>query len=221
MDPFIRTLFAPDRAMTRGKVRKLRILQVTTNEAMNSEVSVRENERGLERLFLVQETIAGKMNPLVLTQLLGNPGNARSLSLDACERRETADTLADIRQFGTHGKTFPLVAGLWSTNGDELLLYSVFHSRSQAMEPSMEPLHLSSEIWWTEPSSANERTQGRCVGRNVHISEILLAYPIWTSSVEGKKRELGGGVPPDTGLARIFCLEEFENGKNKLLPEFP
>ena len=135
MNHFVRTFFVPDCSMTRGEVRKFRILEVAPNKAMDREVSVRESERGLERPFLLRETMTSKVRPLVLTQLFSDPGNACLFPLDACERRKTSDALADIRQFGTDRKKLVLVGGLCLANGNELL-HSPF-----SRKPSTEPFH--------------------------------------------------------------------------------
>lgn len=67
MNHFVWTLFVPDCCMTRGKVRKCRVLEITADKAMDG------------------ETMASKMYLLILTQLPGGPGGARFSFTSHCQ----------------------------------------------------------------------------------------------------------------------------------------
>ena len=202
MNHLVQTLFVSDGRVARRQVRKFRVLQVAADETMYGEVSVVESKRGFERLFSVRETMTCKVHPLVLAQLICDLRDARIFPLDAREISETIDTLADIRQFGADGNEFTCTGCVCLTNGNEPFLYRPGGRR-------------------TGSSGTNEGGQGGSIRRDIEPGKTRLAFPIWGGSMQGQKRELGGGTPPDAGLARICCQEEIGDGGNDLVPEFP
>ena len=61
-----------------------------------------------------------KVYPFVLVELVNDPGNARFLSIYACECGEAVDTLTNIGQFLANGKEFALSSGCGLTDGDKM-----------------------------------------------------------------------------------------------------
>ena len=58
MDRLVWTLFVPDSRMTRKEIRKLGVLEIAPDDALDGKVPVVESERRLEWLFLTWETMA-------------------------------------------------------------------------------------------------------------------------------------------------------------------
>ena len=77
--------------MTARQVGELGVLQLTLDDALESQVSVIESKCRLDRLFGVLETGTCKVNPLVFLELLGDSRYGRFGPLDACERSGTID----------------------------------------------------------------------------------------------------------------------------------
>ena len=119
--------------------------------------------------------MARKVDPFVFAKLFNDPRSGRCLSIYTRERREAVDALTNVIQLRAYRKEFGLASSGGLTNGNETLL---FNCRIR-------------------PPGTNEGGEGWGVGRDVEIREILLALPIWTSSMQGQHRELGGGTPPD------------------------
>ena len=124
MDHLVRTLFVSDSRVTRREVCKFGILQIRLDDALDRETSVVESECRLEWPLPVQETMTGKVYPFVLTELVGDPGNARVPSFDAREHRETIDALTNVGQFGTDGGEFTRADNVRLTGGDEVLPFT-------------------------------------------------------------------------------------------------
>ena len=69
-------LFITNNRMTSGQVRKLGLLQIALDDAVDCEVSVVESECRFEWFFPLRKTMTGKVYPLILAQLFCDPGSA-------------------------------------------------------------------------------------------------------------------------------------------------
>ena len=175
------------------------VYQFVPDEVLHHRMSFVESECRLERSRLIWETMASKVDPFVLAKLLNNPRSARPFSLYVREYGEVTDTLTNIDQFRIHGEEF-ILASL--TNSNEM-----FSS--------------SRRIRRIGSSSTNESGQRWGVGWDVEIREInMLTLPVWTSSKWWQHSELAGGTPLDAQLKWMGCLEEINNERNDLIPEF-
>jgi hypothetical protein len=96
VDHLVRTVFISDSRMTRREIRKFGVLQITSDDPLDCKVSVVESERGLEWLFPIWETMACKMNPLVLAELFDDPRNTGFLSIYTRECGEAVDVLTNV-----------------------------------------------------------------------------------------------------------------------------
>ena len=65
MDRLIRALFVTDGRVTSGKVCEFCFLHITLGDTLDCEASIGKGECGLERLFPVWGTMAGKVHPFV------------------------------------------------------------------------------------------------------------------------------------------------------------
>jgi hypothetical protein len=201
MDHLVRTLFVSDSRVTCREIRKFWVLQIASDDALDRKVPVVQSESGIERLFPIWETMTRKVDPFVLAKLFNDPRSARFLSIYTRECGEAVDALTNGVQFCAYGNEFGLASSIGLTDGDEAFLFSC-------------------RIRRIAPSGTDEGGQGRGVGRDVDMREILLALPIWTSSVQGQNRELSSRTPPDARLRWKGRLERIDNGGNDLIPKF-
>ena len=202
MDHFIRTLFIPraDSRTTCREICKFGILQIAPDDPFDCKVSVVESERGLERLILIWETMARKVDPFVPAKLFNHSRSARFLSFYTRERGEAVDALTNILQLHAYEREFALASSVTLADSNETFLTGC-------------------GIRWIAPSGTNEGSEGWGVGRDVQIKEVLLALPKRTSSVQGQHRELAGGTPPDARLRWMRRLEASDDGRNNLIPK--
>ena len=167
MDNLVWTLFISYSRMTCREIRKLGVLEIAPDDALDCKLSVVESERRLEWLFPIWETMTRKADPFILAKLFDDPRNARFLSIYMRECGEGIDAPTNVDQFRTDGKEVGLASGFGLTDGNEMWLFTCGSGR-------------------IAPSGTNEGGQGWGVGRDVVIREILLALPIGTSSVQGQ-----------------------------------
>ena len=166
MDHLVRTVFVPDSRMTCREIRKFWILQFAPDDALDCKASVLQSKRGLEWLLPIWKTMTRKVDPFILAKFFNDPRGARFIYMHECH--EAVDALTNVVQLRTYGKEFALASSCGLTNGNEML-----------------PIYRYSRIRWIMSSTTNEGGQGWGIGRDVELREILLAFPIRTSSVQG------------------------------------
>ena len=98
-DRLVQTVLISDSRMTCGKIRKLWILQIALDDALDGKMSVAQSERGLERLLRVWGTMTRKVHPIILADLFDDPGNTRFLSNYARECGKAIDAPTNVVQF--------------------------------------------------------------------------------------------------------------------------